>query len=157
MADAGDPGFDPARQPAPGCELCHSPGGRLVAQRGQWRVIRVDDADFPAFYRLVHREHVAEMSDLPPPQRQRCLEWLVGIEQVLREALAPTKINLASLGNRVPHLHWHVVARFDWDSHFPHPLWGARQRPSDAARLLQLREVLPAVDRRLAAVLQAGG
>ena len=41
------------------------------------------------------------------------------VERVLRDALAPTKINLASLGNVVPHLHWHVIARFDWDSHFP--------------------------------------
>ena len=42
--------------------------------------------------------------------------------------VAPTKINLASLGNLVPHLHWHIVARFDWDSHFPQPVWGAAQR-----------------------------
>lgn len=50
------------------------------------------------------------------------------VEHVLRRVLAPTKINLASLGNVVPHLHWHVVARFEWDSHFPQPIWGQRQR-----------------------------
>lgn len=146
--------FDPARQQAPGCELCRSPGGLLVAQNGPWRAIRVDDEAFPAFYRLVHREHVAEMSDLAASERARCLELLVGIEQILREVLRPTKINLASLGNMVPHLHWHVIARFDWDSHFPHPVWASRQRPDDPTRLARLRTSLSEVDRRVAAFFQ---
>jgi diadenosine tetraphosphate (Ap4A) HIT family hydrolase len=50
------------------------------------------------------------------------------VERVLREQLAPDKVNLASLGNVVPHLHWHVIARFEADSHFPQPIWGAAQR-----------------------------
>ena len=45
------------------------------------------------------------------------------VEQALRQHLQRTKINLAALGNLVPHLHWHVIARFDWDSHFPAPVW----------------------------------
>jgi diadenosine tetraphosphate (Ap4A) HIT family hydrolase len=157
VADPPGPMFEPAQRPAAGCELCRSPGGRLVASQGAWRIIRVDDADFPAFYRLVHREHVAEMSDLPAIERTRCLEWLVGIEQILRETLAPTKINLASLGNMVPHLHWHVIARFDWDSHFPQPVWGARQRAAEDGKLARLREALPAVEGRLAALFQGAG
>ena len=40
----------------------------------------------------------------------------------------PDKINLASLGNMVPHLHWHVIPRFRDDRHFPEPIWGAPQR-----------------------------
>ena len=51
----------------------------------------------------------------------------------LREALAPAKINLAALGNMVPHLHWHVIARFDWDSRFP-ALGVGRQRSVSATR-----------------------
>ena len=72
------------------------------------------------------------------PQSRGCRvrlreEVLSGVEEVLREHLAPTKINLAALGNMVPHLHWHVIARFDWDSHFPSPVWAAAQRPDDDA------------------------
>jgi diadenosine tetraphosphate (Ap4A) HIT family hydrolase len=157
VADHSGPRFEPAQRPVAGCELCRSPGGRLVASQGAWRIIRVDDADFPAFYRLVHREHVAEMSDLPAAERTRCLEWLVSIEQTLRELLAPTKINLASLGNMVPHLHWHVIARFDWDSHFPQPVWATRQREAAEGQLAGLREALPTVDTRLAALFQSAG
>ena len=121
------------------CPLCADAGGLLIAQSADWRVIRVLDApDFPAFYRLIWRLHVAEFSELTPAQRCDCIEAVNVIEQVLRRALRPTKINLASLGNVVPHLHWHVVARFDWDSHFPAPIWGAAARvvPGGAAARL---------------------
>jgi diadenosine tetraphosphate (Ap4A) HIT family hydrolase len=46
----------------------------------------------------------------------------------MREHLRPEKINLASLGNQVPHLHWHVIARFSDDAHFPGPIWASPQR-----------------------------
>jgi diadenosine tetraphosphate (Ap4A) HIT family hydrolase len=50
------------------------------------------------------------------------------VEQVLREVMQPDKINLASLGNMTPHLHWHVIPRFKSDKHFPQPIWGTPQR-----------------------------
>jgi diadenosine tetraphosphate (Ap4A) HIT family hydrolase len=121
------------------CELCAQAGGLRVFQAPRWRVVRVLDApDFPAFYRVVWQAHVAEFSDLDAAGRATCMDAVVAIERVLRERLAPTKVNIASLGNVVPHLHWHVIARFGWDSHFPQPIWGPRQRtpePSAAARL----------------------
>lgn len=130
--------FSPPSDAQPACELCQQAGGHLVWARDEWRVIRVVDADFPAFYRVIHHHHVAEFTDLTEPQRQRCMQLVCMVERVLIERLQPTKINLAALGNVVPHLHWHVIARFDWDSHFPQPIWGARQRevqPAPASRL----------------------
>jgi diadenosine tetraphosphate (Ap4A) HIT family hydrolase len=128
-----------------GCELCEAPGGVPVARGTAWRVIRAVDADFPAFYRVVWNAHVAEFSDLSPPERAACMEVVARVESVLRARLAPTKVNLAAFGNMVPHLHWHVIARFDWDSHFPQPVWGTRQRevlPAAATRLKVPLEVL---------------
>jgi diadenosine tetraphosphate (Ap4A) HIT family hydrolase len=72
---------------------------------------------------------------------------------VLRDALAPTKINLAALGNMVPHLHWHVIARFDWDSHFPQPIWGTRQRDVQPPAAERLARPLTGLDERVAAAL----
>ena len=129
----------------PGCDLCEQPGGVPVAQGATWRVIRVADADFPAFYRVVWTAHRAEFTDLSPSDRRVCMDVVARVESVLRARLSPTKINLAALGNMVPHLHWHVIARFDWDSHFPQPVWGPRQRdvaPAAAARLAVPLEVL---------------
>lgn len=120
--------FEPLRDARPGCVLCHEHTGVPIWQDTAWRVIRAEDADFPAFYRVITRHHVGEFSSLLAPERQRCMDLVCAIERVLLEQLRPTKINLAALGNMVPHLHWHVIARFAWDSHFPQAVWGARQR-----------------------------
>lgn len=124
-------------------------------QTPEWRVIRsTDDANFPAFYRLIWQAHVAEFSDLAAPDRMACMEAVVRIEQVLRDALRPTKINLATLGNVVPHLHWHVIARFDWDSHFPNPVWGAAKREVAGGAAARLPLPLAELDARVAQALR---
>ena len=121
------PTFSPQAAVA-GCELCERAGGTLLWSDAGWRVVRVADAGFPAFYRVICNHHVGEFSELLAPERQRCMDLVCSVERVLIERLAPAKVNLAALGNMVPHLHWHVVARFAWDSHFPQPIWGAPQR-----------------------------
>ena len=132
------------------CPLCEADGGLLVFRNETLRVIQASEAGFPAFYRVVWNRHVAEFSDLSPAERQICMNAVVVVEQVLRDQLQPTKINLAALGNMVPHLHWHVVARFDWDSHFPAPVWAAPQRPVDEAQVAAVASRCGEINRRIA-------
>jgi diadenosine tetraphosphate (Ap4A) HIT family hydrolase len=149
------PVFTALPQGRPGCELCQSAGGTLLWSHDGWRVVRVDDAAFPAFYRVICNHHVGEFSGLLAPERQRCMDIVCAVERVLIEQLRPTKINLVALGNVVPHLHWHVVARFDWDSHFPQPIWGAKQREADPSAASRLALSLPELDGLVQATLQA--
>ena len=135
------------------CVLCTEPGGQLVWQGAQLRLIRAQEAGFPAFYRIVWNAHVAEFSDLTRAEREHCMQAVTLVEQVLRAQLAPTKINLATLGNMVAHLHWHVIARFDWDSHFPAPVWASAQRPRNLVQEAALAQQLPQVDALLAQTL----
>ena len=121
-----------------GCPLCETDGGLLIFKNDQLRVIQAVEAGFPAFYRVVWNAHVAEFSSLSHAERHTCMDTVVAVEQVLREQLQPTKINLAALGNAVPHLHWHVTARFAWDSHFPGSVWAVPQREAHAEKLAQL-------------------
>lgn len=114
-----------------------------MASAERWRVIRAVEPDFPAFYRVIWTDHVAEFSDLPPADRDAIMAVVVAVEQTLRRALSPTKINLATLGNVVPHLHWHVIARFDWDSHFPNPVWGERRRTLTGTETAEARLAVP--------------
>lgn len=145
----------PAHAAAPGCPLCSEAGGRTVWRDADWRIVRVDDADFPALYRLIAARHVAEFTDLTPSQRGRCMALVAAVEQAMREQLRPTKINLATLGNVVPHLHWHVIARFEWDSHHPQPVWGPRQREVSPPAAARLAVSLEALDGAVVAAAQA--
>jgi len=145
----------PASAARPDCELCREPGGTLVFQSAQWRVIPAADADFPAFYRVVWRAHVSEWSELALAEQAALMGAVTAVERVLRDSLAPAKINLASLGNVVPHLHWHVVARFDWDSRFPAPIWAAPVRAVDPPAVARLGVALEELDARVARAVAA--
>lgn len=107
------------------CELCDGVGGELVWQDSKCRVVRVGDPDYPGFCRVVWQEHVKEMTDLAASDRLHLMRVVFGVESGLRELLSPDKVNLASLGNMTPHLHWHVIPRFRGDRHFPGPIWGS--------------------------------
>ena len=135
------------------CVLCKSAGGRLVWQGAQLRVIRAEEVGFPAFYRVIWTTHAAELSDLSEADRNTCMAVVTEVERVLRAQLQPTKINLAALGNMVPHLHWHVIARYDWDSHFPAPVWASPLRERDLPREAQLQQELAACDAAIAQAL----
>ncbi len=136
-----------------GCPLCDELGGQLVVQTPHLRVIRAAEDGFPAFYRVVWQNHVAELSELSRAERQTCMDAVVVVEQALRRHLRPTKINLAALGNLVPHLHWHVIARFDWDSHYPSPVWAAKRTEAPADRLAGVAAALAAVNADVVAAL----
>lgn len=137
------------------CPLCTADGGLLVFRNDTLRIIQADEAGFPAFYRVVWNRHVAEFSDLTAAERDTCMNAVVVVEQVLRTELQPTKINLAALGNMVPHLHWHVIARFAWDSHFPAPVWAAAQRPLDESRVAAVAARCPEINRLIAEKMAA--
>jgi diadenosine tetraphosphate (Ap4A) HIT family hydrolase len=117
------------------CPLCHPENETVLWRDARCRVILVDDPDYAGFCRVIWREHVPEMTDLAEPERARLMSVVFSVERALRELLHPDKINLASLGNQVPHLHWHVIPRFAGDAHFPDPVWAPRRRPAriDAA------------------------
>lgn len=92
------------------------------------RIVLVGDADHPGFVRVIWRGHVKEMTDLSLADRAHCMKAVFAAESVLRDILRPAKMNLASLGNQVPHVHWHVIPRFPEDPHYPNPVWGERLR-----------------------------
>lgn len=130
----------------PDCVLCQlSPDEQAVFQHEKWRVILVDDAWYPGFCRVIWQAHAAEMTDLSLPDRQELMGVVLLVEKAIREVMHPDKVNLASFGNMVPHLHWHVIPRFADDAHFPESIWGMRQREPDPAILAQRQRLLPKV------------
>jgi diadenosine tetraphosphate (Ap4A) HIT family hydrolase len=137
-----------------GCPLCDAPGGILLAQDARLRIIRAVEPGFPGFYRVVWTDHVGELSDLSAADRQHCMDTVVEVERAVRLHLRPDKVNLAALGNAVPHLHWHVIARFGWDSRFPAPVWAPAARTAPAGRLQVVEAALPGLDQVLSGLLR---
>ena len=112
----------------PTCPLCADAAGDVLWRDDFCRVIWVADADYPGFCRVILNAHVQDMTDLAPADRRRLMDVVFATEAVVRTVLHPDKINLASLGNMVPHLHWHVIPRFADDRHFPDAVWAAPRR-----------------------------
>ena len=127
------------------CELCAHDGGAVVLRTDVLRVVLVDEPDYPGFCRVIVNAHVRELTDLPAPALARVMAAVCAVEEAQRAVLSPHKINVASLGNVTPHLHWHVIARFEDDAHFPQPIWGARQRHTPAEVLAARRARLDAL------------
>ena len=130
------------------CPLCDAGAETVLWRSPQARVLRVDDAAYAGFCRVVWNAHVAEMTDLAPADRRALMDLVFGVETALRRVLAPAKINLASLGNQVPHLHWHVIPRFADDAAFPDAIWAPARR-SGAPRRVDWAALETAVRREL--------
>ena len=112
------------------CELCDQNGGELLWRDERSRVVLVDDPDYAGFCRVIWQSHVREMTALSIDDRAHFMSVVFAVEETLRELMKPDKMNLASLGNMTPHLHWHVIPRFVDDKHFPAPIWGPAARDS---------------------------
>lgn len=116
------------------CELCGSPGGDLIWEDAFCRMVSVADPDYPGFCRVILNRHVREMTDLPSSEQQQLMRVVFAVEAALRRLYQPDKINLASFGNMTPHVHWHIIPRWENDRHFPHPVWGVAQRVNTPTR-----------------------
>ena len=108
------------------CELCEKDGGALLWRDELCRVVRPAVDGYPGFLRVIVNRHVKEMTDLE--ERERLMRVVFACEAALRSLYRPEKVNLASFGNVVPHVHWHVIARFADDAHFPDAIWAAARR-----------------------------
>ena len=123
-------------QPTPAntqCEFCSSPGGPVLWQNELCRVVRADEPDYPGFCRVILKRHARELTDLDEAERAGLMKVVFAVETAVRAAMHPHKMNVASLGNMTPHLHWHVIPRFEDDRHYPGPIWALPKREAPAA------------------------
>jgi diadenosine tetraphosphate (Ap4A) HIT family hydrolase len=114
------------------CELCVPGAGEPVFETDSCRVVLVGDPGFPGFCRVIAKRHVREMSDLAAEERRAIMDLVFAVEAAVRQLVKPHKMNLASLGNVTPHLHWHVIPRWTEDPRFPQPIWGEPLREGAA-------------------------
>lgn len=111
------------------------------------RVALMDDATYPWLVLIPRRHGATEIHELDPNDRATLIEEVTTASRLLHHHCRADKINVAALGNVVPQLHVHVIARFVTDPAWPKPIWGVvpMRRFSEAereARLAELRALL---------------
>lgn len=84
----------------------------------------MDDANYPWLVLVPRLPNVHELIDLDSTQRHALTDEIDRAARALRDAFQPHKLNVAALGNLVPQLHVHVIARFEHDPAWPSPVWG---------------------------------
>lgn len=133
------------------CALCKDEArpeeGQLIWRGDDCRVILVNDPDLPGFCRVIWNRHIAEMTDLTYGEREHLMSLVFAVEEAVRHVMHPDKVNIAALGNMVPHIHWHVIPRYKDDAFFPGSVWSERTQKIPATILearMRLTHDLPA-------------
>jgi diadenosine tetraphosphate (Ap4A) HIT family hydrolase len=92
--------------------------------------IETEESEIP-WLKIFTQEPYKEMSQVPPEIKFEMYDLLDRIEKEMLNYYSPKKINIASFGNYMPHVHWHIMARFEEDAYYPEPMWGTKQRESN--------------------------
>ena len=137
------------------CVLCESDGGEVIYRAEKWRVLIADEPNIPGFCRVVMNDHIAEMTDLPVEARTALMDVVWLVEQAVRDTMQPDKVNLATLGNMVPHMHWHIIPRYNDDTTFPDSIWSAPRRTINPEVLATRKQRVPALRQQLVSRLTA--
>jgi len=110
------------------CVLCSSQKYPIIWTNDLLRIVLINDQNYRGYCRVDLINHIKEMSDLDETTRNEFMGVIFQMEKIIKEYLQPDKINLASLGNITPHLHWHVIPRYLSDNHFPDSIWSEKKR-----------------------------
>ena len=142
------------------CVLCKDElrpeEGQLIWRGDDCRVILVNDPDLPGFCRVIWNRHIAEMTDLTYGEREHLMSLVFAVEEAIRHVMDPDKVNIAALGNVVPHIHWHVIPRYQDDTFFPGSAWSKRVQELPLSKLAERRQLadqLPAAIKAAIATL----
>jgi diadenosine tetraphosphate (Ap4A) HIT family hydrolase len=88
------------------------------------RVLVMNDANYPWAILVPRRADITEVIDLDESEQTQLMTEVTRVARALRAVTACHKLNIAALGNAVPQLHVHVIARFRTDAAWPKPVWG---------------------------------
>ena len=119
----------------------------LVCDLPLSQVRLMNDARFPWLVMIPRREGLTELVDLSLEDEAQLWKEVRQVCEVLQTVFAADKLNVAALGNQVPQLHLHVIARYREDAAWPNPIWGSGpMQPYDAGNLeLRLKTLAQAL------------
>ena len=99
----------------------------------------INDSNYPWFILVPRRANIRDVIDLSDEEQSQLWLESAKLSRLMRQKFSPEKLNLAALGNMVPQLHLHHIARFTTDVAWPAPVWGKVARvPYNESELAQL-------------------
>ena len=113
--------------------------------------VEIEESEIP-WLKIFTLKQRKEFSDCSVEEKTAIFAALDVIEKEMLSYYQPVKINIASFGNYVPLVHWHIMARFSEDSFFPEPMWGSKQREASLS-LPSFEQFCKQVDGKLAELL----
>jgi len=141
------------------CPLCKEEPkpeeGQLIWRGDDCRVILVNDQDLPGFCRVIWNQHVLEMTNLSYSEREHLMSLVFVVEEAVRNVMHPDKINIATLGNMVPHIHWHVIPRYKDDAFFPGSAWSQKIQQVPVANLEVRKKLAQELPRTIKSAIAA--
>jgi len=111
------------------CPLCETKNEDIIFQNSFLRVILVNE--IPGYIRVITQKHIKEFSDLSDEEAINLTLTTKKIEKAIIKILTPDKVNIAALGNMVPHLHIHIIPRFKNDPWWPGATFCEKKRSYD--------------------------
>ena len=110
-------------------------------------VLVINDANYPWMLLVPRRPDIVEIVDLDEVEQAQLMTEIARVGRALKAVTQCDKLNIAALGNVVPQLHVHIVARRQGDAAWPRPVWG--QMPPLAYDKADLDEFVSAVRRKI--------
>lgn len=105
-------------------------------------VLLMNNANYPWVILVPNQPDLREFTDLNEADRATLMEEIASIMGIMETVYSPDKMNMAALGNMVPQLHIHVIARYKTDNAWPNPVWGTDGKPYSVQALREHVEIL---------------
>lgn len=99
-------------------------------------VLLMNNSLFPWLVLVPCVENIREIIELSDTERHLLMDEITSVSKVMKELFTPHKLNIAALGNQVPQLHVHVIARSTEDAAWPQPVWGKGAKPYEDSQPL---------------------
>jgi diadenosine tetraphosphate (Ap4A) HIT family hydrolase len=113
------------------------------------RLLLINDRQYPWVVLVPRRDSITEAHQLNTTDRHQLIHESDTVCLAMEQLFQPHKLNVASIGNRVPQLHVHHVARFHDDISWPAPVWGAHPavpyKPQECTQMIDRLSIIPAM------------